>query len=455
MSDFASCGLQIHRTGSEQNFPTTAGFGVALLEQTLGRAWASKMPPCPPQQGRTRTSLLPAPPLSEPGQQGEMELTWQEIMSIAELQGLDVPNETPYDPAIYTLMQQMVPTVNYGHCPALGDGPVPSCSQPAPVYDRHYLDVMAAPCPRLMGPVPPIDPPYGYTGMLISSSLDPGPETTALSQIGTNKTPSLSGLLSEAQREAGGRAEGGRAEGYGPPPPCNVQEDLESDSGLSLNYSDADSMETEGLEPSRLRPDYAEMYPVDYGPHYPLLPTLQEVPPFAMQPPEPFKPQPEKGRVPPRAELACSRDERRALAMKIPFPTEKIVNLPVDDFNELVSKYQLTEPQLVLIRDIRRRGKNKVAAQNCRKRKLENIVQLEQELEQLGRERQQLLRDRCEVDKTLGLMKQKLGQLYREVFLMLRDDAGNPYSPDEFSLQLTADGGIFLVPHSKKLDSGD
>uniref|UniRef100_A0A8C3ICF0 Nuclear factor, erythroid 2 n=1 Tax=Chrysemys picta bellii TaxID=8478 RepID=A0A8C3ICF0_CHRPI len=353
------------------------------------------MPPCPPQQGRARTTLLPAPQLSEPGQQGEMELTWQEIMSIAELQV----------------------------------SPKRSLCFPPPA--RPALD------PRLLAS--DSVPPYGYTGI----------------QMGTNKTPSLSGLLSESQGEAGRRAEGGRAEGYGPPPPCNAQEDLESDSGLSLNYSDADSMETEGLEPSRPRPDYAEMYPVDYGPHYPLLPTLQEVPPFAMQPLEPFKPQLEKGRAPPRAELACSRDERRALAMKIPFPTEKIVNLPVDDFNELVSKYQLTEPQLALIRDIRRRGKNKVAAQNCRKRKLENIVQLEQELEQLGRERQQLLRDRCEVDKTLGLMKQKLGQLYREVFLMLRDDAGNPYSPDEFSLQLTADGGIFLVPRSKKLDSGD
>ncbi|XP_067391143.1 transcription factor NF-E2 45 kDa subunit isoform X2 [Emydura macquarii macquarii] len=453
MSDFASCGLQIHRTGSE-NFAATAGFGVALLEQTLGRAWAGKMPPCPPQQGRARTTLLPAPPLSEPGPQGEMELTWQEIMSIAELQGLDVPNETPYDPALYTLMHQMAPAANYGHCPAVGDSPVPSCSQSAPVYDHHYLDIMAATCPRLgMGPGPAMDSPYGYTGMLISSTLDPG--TTAVGQMGTNKTPSLSGPLSESLGEARAQAEGGRAEGYGPPQPCNAQEDLESDSGLSLNYSDADSMETEGLEPSRLQPNYTEMYPVDYGPHYPLLPTLQEASPFAMQPPQPFKPQPEKGRVPPRAELACSRDERRALAMKIPFPTEKIVNLPVDDFNELVSKYQLTEPQLALIRDIRRRGKNKVAAQNCRKRKLENIVQLEQELEQLGRERKQLLRDRCEVDKTLGLMKQKLGQLYREVFLMLRDDAGNPYSPDEYSLQLTADGGIFLVPRSKKLDSGD
>ncbi|XP_075757765.1 transcription factor NF-E2 45 kDa subunit [Pelodiscus sinensis] len=450
MSDLASCGLQIHRTGSE-NLAATAGFGVALLEQTLGRAWAGKMPPCPPQQGRARTTLLPAPLPSEPGQQGEMELTWQEIMSIAELQGLDVPNEAPCDPALYTLMHQMGPAASYGHCPALGDGPVPSCSQPAPAYDRHYLDVPAAPCPRLgMGPMPSLDPPFGYTGMLISS-LDPAPAAAALAQLGPNKTPSLSGLLSESLGVAGGRAEG-----YGPPPPCSAQEDLESDSGLSLNYSEADSMETEGPEPCGLRVDYAEMYPVDYSPHYPLLPSLQEALPFGTtQPPEPFRAQAEKGRAAPRAELACSRDERRALAMKIPFPTEKIVNLPVDDFNELVAKFPLTEPQLALVRDIRRRGKNKVAAQNCRKRKLETIVQLEQELEQLGRERQQLLADRREVDKTLGLMRQRLGQLYHEVFLLLRDEAGNPYSPEEFSLQLTADGGIFLVPHSKKPDSRD
>lgn len=38
------------------------------------------MPPCPPQQSRNRVTQLPTPEL------GEMELTWQEIMSITELQ---------------------------------------------------------------------------------------------------------------------------------------------------------------------------------------------------------------------------------------------------------------------------------------------------------------------------------------------------------------------------------
>ena len=39
-----------------------------------------------------------------------------------------------------------------------------------------------------------------------------------------------------------------------------------------------------------------------------------------------------------------------------------IINLPMDEFNDLLSKHELTEEQLTLCRDIRRRGKNKVGA---------------------------------------------------------------------------------------------
>lgn len=45
------------------------------------RPWPSRMSPCPPQQSRNRVTQLPIP--EDPG---EMELTWQEIMSITELQ---------------------------------------------------------------------------------------------------------------------------------------------------------------------------------------------------------------------------------------------------------------------------------------------------------------------------------------------------------------------------------
>ena len=40
---------------------------------------------------------------------------------------------------------------------------------------------------------------------------------------------------------------------------------------------------------------------------------------------------------------------------------QDIVNFPMDEFNDLLSKRELTEEQLNLCRDIRRRGKNKVS----------------------------------------------------------------------------------------------
>ena len=55
-----------------------------------------------------------------------------------------------------------------------------------------------------------------------------------------------------------------------------------------------------------------------------------------------------------------SRDERRALSLSLPISVLDIINLPMDEFNDLLSKHELTEEQLTLCRDIRRRGKNKV-----------------------------------------------------------------------------------------------
>jgi nuclear factor erythroid 2 len=55
-----------------------------------------------------------------------------------------------------------------------------------------------------------------------------------------------------------------------------------------------------------------------------------------------------------------TRDERKALTLSLPIAVQEIINLPMDEFNDLLSKHDLTEEQLTLCRDIRRRGKNKV-----------------------------------------------------------------------------------------------
>uniref|UniRef100_A0A3Q1G2C8 Endoplasmic reticulum membrane sensor NFE2L1 n=1 Tax=Acanthochromis polyacanthus TaxID=80966 RepID=A0A3Q1G2C8_9TELE len=125
---------------------------------------------------------------------------------------------------------------------------------------------------------------------------------------------------------------------------------------------------------------------------------------------------------------------RRARALKIPFSNELIVNLPVDEFNDLLTNYQLDEEQLTLIRDIRRRGKNKIAAQNCRKRKQHVLVGLENDVSGLRRHRSRLLREKQEALRHLQEMKRRLGMLYQEVFSRLRDEEGRPLDATEYLL---------------------
>ncbi|XP_019275157.2 transcription factor NF-E2 45 kDa subunit [Panthera pardus] len=373
------------------------------------------MPPCPPQQSRNRVTQLPTLEL------GEMELTWQEIMSITELQGLNAPSETSFEPPAQAPYPGPPPPPSYCPCSIHPDA---GFSLPPPPYEL--------PAPTSHVP----DPSYSYGNMAIPVS----------------KPLTLSGLLSEPLSDPLALLDIGLP--GGPPKP---QEDPESDSGLSLNYSDAESLELEGTEAGRRRGEYVEMYPVEYP--YSLMPNSLAHPNYALPPAEtPLALEPSSGPVRAKSTArgeAGSRDERRALAMKIPFPTDKIVNLPVDDFNELLARYPLTESQLALVRDIRRRGKNKVAAQNCRKRKLETIVQLERELERLGSERERLLRARGEADRTLEVMRQQLTELYCDIFQHLRDEAGNSYSPEEYALQQAADGAIFLVPRGTKMEATD
>ncbi|KAF4109259.1 nuclear factor erythroid 2-related factor 2a [Onychostoma macrolepis] len=229
----------------------------------------------------------------------------------------------------------------------------------------------------------------------------------------------------------------------------------------SFGFSDSDSEEMDN-SPEGMESDYTEIFPLVYlndGAQGSLsekpLADQQEMKAKnpKIEPAEASghsKPPFTKDKQKKRSEARLSRDEQRAKSLQIPFTVDKIINLPVDDFNEMMSKHQLNEAQLALVRDIRRRGKNKVAAQNCRKRKMENIVGLEYELDSLKEEKERLTKEKSERSSSLREMKQQLSTLYQEVFGMLRDEHGKPFSPSEYSLQHTADGTVFLVPRLKK-----
>jgi len=110
-----------------------------------------------------------------------------------------------------------------------------------------------------------------------------------------------------------------------------------------------------------------------------------------------------------------SRDERKARELNLPFAVESIVDLPIDAFNELLTHHTLTEAQLGLCRDIRRRGKNKVAAQNCRKRKIDLISQLEEEVARSRQHKMNLIAEREELFRLRNEWTTKLQSLETEV----------------------------------------
>lgn len=152
-------------------------------------------------------------------------------------------------------------------------------------------------------------------------------------------------------------------------------------------------------------------------------------------------------------ERNLSRDERRAKALHIPFSVDEIVRMPVESFNNMLSRHCLTDLQMSLIRDIRRRGKNKVAAQNCRKRKLDVILNLEDDVCNLHAKKEILKREQAQYNKAINMTKQKLHNLYHDIFSRLRDDEGRPVNPNQYTLQCSQDGSVLIVP--KELVTSD
>lgn len=144
------------------------------------------------------------------------------------------------------------------------------------------------------------------------------------------------------------------------------------------------------------------------------------------------------------------RDEQRARALGLPLSVHDIITLPVDSFNDAVSSSKLSNAQLTLIRDIRRRGKNKMAAKSCRKRKLDGLVDLEDEVEALRRQKDQEEEEQERNTADLRDTKEKLRKLYNDVFSQLRNEHGNPYDSKRYKLQLSTDGTVYLLPRSNK-----
>ncbi|XP_074853248.1 transcription regulator protein BACH1 isoform X2 [Carettochelys insculpta] len=111
---------------------------------------------------------------------------------------------------------------------------------------------------------------------------------------------------------------------------------------------------------------------------------------------------------------SCSAREQEC-EVKLEFNAQTIISLSRNDFQSFLKMQKLTPEQLDCIHDIRRRSKNRIAAQRCRKRKLDCIQNLESEIEKLQNEKASLLKERDHILSTFGETKQNLTGLCQQV----------------------------------------
>ena len=103
----------------------------------------------------------------------------------------------------------------------------------------------------------------------------------------------------------------------------------------------------------------------------------------------------------------------------------------------------LSEEQINTCRDIRRRGKNKIAAQNCRKRKVDQITNLAEEVDAVREKKLRILEEQERLNGQLRLWRSKVGRL--EAYVLQR--LGR--QPGEWALEVVGDEvQVNLVQHT-------
>ncbi|XP_061636989.1 transcription regulator protein BACH1-like [Phyllopteryx taeniolatus] len=108
-------------------------------------------------------------------------------------------------------------------------------------------------------------------------------------------------------------------------------------------------------------------------------------------------------------------NSRRAAEIQLPFPVENISTLSRSAFQQLLKHHPMTPEQLEFVHDVRRRSKNRAAAQRCRKRKMDSIHHLDCEIKTLKSEKDKLLHERAELEQNLEETRQSLCRLCKSV----------------------------------------
>ena len=129
-----------------------------------------------------------------------------------------------------------------------------------------------------------------------------------------------------------------------------------------------------------------------------------------------------------------------------PVTRDKLVTMPVEDFNALLDQAELTEIEVAFMKEWRRRGKNKMAAQIARKRKRDELSELQDEIDQLQQQRSQLEQSAKSLMALIASVKGRAKAAENRIYKKHSTARGTIVSRETHNIHVTEDSKTILVP---------
>ena len=129
-----------------------------------------------------------------------------------------------------------------------------------------------------------------------------------------------------------------------------------------------------------------------------------------------------------------------------PITRDKLVVMAVEEFNALLNDANLTEIEVAFMKEWRRRGKNKMAAQIARKRKREELSELEEDMGSLRQKRAQLQQSARNLEVLIASFKRRAEAAEKRIYEHYSTAHGSLVSRETHTIHVTDDGKTILIP---------
>jgi hypothetical protein len=129
-----------------------------------------------------------------------------------------------------------------------------------------------------------------------------------------------------------------------------------------------------------------------------------------------------------------------------PITRDKLITIPVEEFNQLLEDAQLSEIEVAFMKEWRRRGKNKAAAQVARKRKREEVSGLDEEVEKMRQQKVELEKKYDQLGSLIKSLKERSAVAEDRLFKKQSENLMEPVSRKTHLIHVTDDDKLLLIP---------